>query len=662
MNENLQGVNMSRSMARMNRHRMHPRRYITGFDGIRTLAVLGVIIYHLMPASLQGGYLGVPIFFVVSGYLITDLLLQEWATKGTVGFWSFYGRRLRRLYPALVTMLLATTAYITLFQRSLLTNIRATVMTNLLYVYNWFEIGHGQSYFDRFNGESPFTHLWSLSIEGQYYLFWPLLVVLLMMIFKKRSRIFWLLMVAAVASAVAMAVLYDPTNTNRVYYGTDTRMFAILIGSGLAFIWPSRELPTDIALGNQITLDVLGGGSLIALIWMFFQMSGQSDFTYRGGMFIFTVLSAVLVATVAHPASHMNRILTNRVFTYIGQRSYGIYLYQFPVMIFYETKVHNIGDHPVMNSLIEVALILIVTELSYRFIENPMRRYNYSQVLTDMREFIRNPKFNRVTGTITALATVLFVITAVGFVQQPSKASTKQTAVQKTIDKNTQAVKKQNAAALKRQKAAAKAAKAAKASSSSEQLKTKQALAKLSASQKKVAKDYNLKPQVVLAMGNTDLTAVGDSVLLDVSSDLQQVIPGTVVQGKVGRQVTEVPGIIASLKSQGQLAHNVLVNIGTNGTITDAQAEQVVSEIGRDHQIFWVTAHVPTQSWQNQVNAQIKKTAAKHSNVHVVDWHATALNHASWFASDNVHPNPTGNTQLTALIARRIAEVNNGIK
>ncbi|AVK62039.1 acetyltransferase [Lactobacillus sp. CBA3605] len=656
MNENFQGVNMSRTMGKMNQHRMHPRRYITGFDGIRTIAVLGVIIYHLMPASLQGGYLGVPIFFVVSGYLITDILLQEWTSKGSIGLWQFYGRRLRRLYPALVTMLLATTTYITLFQRSLLTNIRATVMTNLLYVYNWFEIGHGQSYFDRFNGESPFTHLWSLSIEGQYYLLWPLIVIGLMLIFKKRAHIFWLMMGAALISALAMALLYDPANTNRVYYGTDTRMFAILIGSGLAFVWPSRELPQNVALSNRITLDVLGGGSLLALIVMFFNLSGQSAFTYRGGMLLFTVLSGVLVATVAHPASHMNRVLTNPVFTYIGQRSYGIYLYQFPVMIFYESKVKSIGNHPLWHSLVEVALILLVTELSYRFIENPMRHYNYSQIFTNL---FKKPAFNRVTGTIASLAAIFFVITAVGFVQQPGKASSVQkTALQKTITANSKSVKAKNAAALKRQKAAA-----AKASSQSKQLaadklKTKQAYEKLSESQKKVASDYDLKPQVVLAMNATDLTAVGDSVLLDVSPDLQQVIPGTIVQGKVGRQVADVPGIVAALKAQGQLARNVLVNIGTNGAITSAQAEQVVNTIGADHQIFWVTAHVPTQSWQNQVNNQIAKTAQQHANVHVIDWYQAALNQSSWFGSDNVHPNPTGNRHLTALIANRIAEVN----
>lgn len=388
-------------------------------------------------------------------------------------------------------------------------------------------------------------------------------------------------------------------------------------------------------------------------------MSGQSDFTYRGGMLLFTILSTVLVATVAHPASHLNRVLTNPLFKYVGQRSYGIYLYQFPVMIFYETKVKNIGDHLLLNSLIEVALILVVTELSYRFIENPMRHYDYSRLFIDFKDFLRRPKFNRVTTAIVALTTVLFVITAVGFVQQPSKAeANKKTELQKTIAANSKAADKKNAAALKRQKAAQAAAASSK-KVTTEKMQTKQAEAKLNSKQKQVAKDYDLKPQVVLAMADTDLTAIGDSVLLDFSSDLQDVIPGAVVQGRVGRQVTEVPGIINSLKSQGQLAHNVLLNIGTNGTITNDQAEQVVKLIGKDRQIFWVTAHVPTQSWQNQVNAQIAKTAKQHANVHVIDWHGRAQNQSGWFAADNVHPNSTGNRQLTNLIANRIAEVNN---
>ncbi|MFC6260181.1 acyltransferase family protein [Levilactobacillus fujinensis] len=626
------------------------RRYISGFDGIRTLAVLGVIIYHLAPSTLQGGYLGVPIFFVVSGYLITYLLIQEWDTKNSIDVLGFYGRRLKRLYPALVTMLLGTTAYITLFQRDLLVNIRSTVMTNLIYGYNWFEINHGQSYFNRFSGESPFTHLWSLSIEGQFYLVWPVVVILLLLFIRKRSRILTILLTVAVLSALGMALMYDPANTNRVYYGTDTRMFAILLGASMAFVWPAHKLNADVSRAHRLTLDAVGIVSLLLLIHMFFTMNGQAASTYRGGMFWFTALSAVLVGTVAHPGSDMNRILTNRAFTYVGKRSYGIYLYQFPVMIFYESRV-NIGNHPLLNSLVEVVLIMLVTEASYRWIENPMRHYHYGQLTNDVVRYLRQPRAHRLANTLGVVAALLFGLTAVGFVQQPAAA--KPTALQKTITARSAAAKKKNEAAVKKQKALAKAASQKKKNHAKAV-----AFSKMSAADQKTAKFYFLTADELQSSKQTALTAIGDSVLLDDSGDLQDVFPGAIVNGAVGRQAADVPGVISSMAQRGQLAKNVLINIGTNGYITPAQSDQIIHAIGSNHQIFWVTAHVPTREWQNSVNNRIQKTADKYKNVHVIDWYTTAKAHPTWFVSDHVHPNNTGNQYFTSLIAKTIAKVN----
>ncbi|PTM24958.1 acetyltransferase [Lactobacillus sp. PFC-70] len=625
----------------------HKRRYITGFDGLRTLAVLGVIIYHLVPSSLQGGYLGVPIFFLISGYLVTYLLIQEFETHDRINIKSFYERRVKRLYPALVTMLLGTTAYITLFQRSLLVNIRGTVTTNLLYVYNWFEINHGQSYFDRFNGESPFTHLWTLSIEGQFYLVWPLVVLALLLLVRNKFRSMLILLALAVVSAVAMALLFDPNNLNRVYYGTDTRMFAILIGAGMAFIWPAYKLRDDISSAHRMLLDAAGLISLVAVIYMFFTMNGQAPSTYRGGMFWFTILSAVLVGTVAHPGSDMNRILSNPLFDYVGKRSYGIYLYQFPVMIFYEARVKNIGNHPLINSIIEVILIMLVTEASYRWIENPLRRYQYRNTFRDLKRILSNPGSHRIASTISVLSAICLVLTMTGFVQQP--AAPKQTALQKTITKRQSEAQKKNAAAAKKQRELA-------AAESKEKHDKAVAYAKLSKADKATAKYYFLNADELNTSKNTPLTAIGDSVLLDDSGDLQKVFPGAVVDGQVGRQASAMPGVISSLSQRGQLAKNVLVNIGTNGTITQDNADQIIHGLGPDRQIFWVTAHVPTREWQGQVNAMIHKTAKKYKNVHVIDWYTTAKGQSSWFVNDDVHPNNTGNRHFTSLIAKTITK------
>ena len=628
--------------------RPRKKRYITGFDGLRTLAVIGVIVYHLAPSSMQGGYLGVPIFFLISGYLVTYLLIQEWETHGGVNFLSFYNRRVKRLYPALVTMILGTTAYITLFQRNLLVNIRGTVLTNLVYVYNWFEIHHGQSYFDRFSGESPFTHLWTLSIEGQFYLVWPLVVVGLLLFFRSRVKAALVLFAAAVASAIAMAVLYDPNNLNRVYYGTDTRMFAILIGAAMAFIWPAYKLSGNVTRNHRLMLDGLGLASLLGTVILFFNMNGQAASTYRGGMFWFTMLSAVLVATVAHPGSDMNRILTNKFFSYVGKRSYGIYLYQFPVMIFYESRVQNIGNHPLLNALIEVTLIMVVTEASYRLIENPLRHYQYGRVFSDVKRLVQQPAAHRVTTVLGGVAVVCFALTAVGFVQQPAAA--KPTALQQTITKRQAEAQKQNEAAAKKQKALAKA----QAESKKKHDKAV-AFSKLSKADQKTAKYYFLTADELTSSKQTPLTAIGDSVLLDDSGDIQKVFPGAVVDGQVGRQAAAMPGVIASINQRGQMAKNVLVNVGTNGNISQTQADQIVQGIGRDHQIFWVTVHVPTREWQNQVNSMIHKTAKKYPNVHVIDWYTKAKDHSSWFVSDHVHPNDHGNRYFTSLIAKTIS-------
>lgn len=625
--------------------RLKHSRYISGFDGIRTIAVIGVIVYHLLPYSLTGGYLGVPIFFVVSGYLITDLLLQEYEQNGRIDIWAFYGRRMKRLYPALVTMVLTTAAYITLFQRSLFVSLKSIIWTNLLYVYNWWEIGHGQSYFDRFNGESPFTHLWSLSIEGQFYLFWPLILVVLLYVFHQRKTIFYLVIGLAVISALAMAVLYDPANTNRVYYGTDTRMFAILLGVGLAFMWPATKLKTDLPDKARHALNAAGIASLLLIILLFFKLSGESGFTYRGGMFLFTLLSTVLVATVAHPAGVMNQVLTNRLFDWVGKRSYGIYLYQFPIMIFYEAKVTNIAAHPLMNALIETVLILVVSDLSYRYLESPTRHYHYRQLPQLIKACAqRNSRYGW-RRWLAVPAGLITVIALYGAASSPTHLAASQTTLQDHIQRNQKTATKDNQTVLSKQKKAQKKVAASKYQN-----------VKLTNKQQTVAKTYDLTKQQLLTAKDMPVTAIGDSVMVDVSTDLRQVFPNTYVMAKVGRQVWQAPSEIHGLEAKGALSHNVLINLGTNGPMTTQQINNVIQAIGPKRHIYWVTTHVPTRNWETQTNTTINQASKRFSNVTVIDWHGLSADHKTWFYKDNVHPNPTGNKYFTALVAKYLTQ------
>lgn len=606
---------------------MRSKQYVTGIDGVRTLAVLGVIIYHLLPTTLPGGYLGVPLFLLISGYFVTLQLVRQMDQTGGIQLTKFYLKRLRRLYPVLIVMLTVTTAYITLLARDLLHNIKSTIATNLLWVYNWWEIGHGQSYFDRFNGESPFTHLWTLGVEAQFYFLWPLILFMLFLILRKRSKIKWTVFILAVASAVEMALLFDPQNINRVYYGTDTRAFSLLLGSWLALCWPIDRLNASLTTHAARILDGVGIGALLITLLGFFTLPGQSSWTYRGGMFFYSLIGMILIATVVHPGSHMNRWLTNPFFTWIGQRSYGIYVYQLPVMVFYE-RVVEIGRHPVINALVECLLILAISEFSYRLVEQPLAHYQWRYLPASIRHWI-DFKMHDWHQWLKVGPVVIICFIALCGLMLPSKPA-KKSAVQTRIEKSRQAT-----AAKNKQIAKGKTAK-------------------VNVNSKSLQKKYGLTSNQLKAASELKVTAIGDSVMADASQDIQEIMPHAYVDAEVGRQGSATPAVIKDLKAKGQLQKNVILNLGTNGAMDSQTINDILTAIGKDHQVYWITPHVPTRDWEQTVCDQIKQAAKQNANVHVIDWNQAANGHAEWFAQDKVHMNEQGNAYFTRLIVKTI--------
>lgn len=603
--------------------RRRQRQYITGIDGLRTLAVLGVIVYHLLPNVLQGGYLGVPLFLLISGYFVTYQISKHLMQDGFFDILAFYKRRFKRLYPVLIAMLVLTTAYITLFARPLLHHIKAIVLTNLLWVYNWWEIKNGQSYFDQFGGISPFTHLWTLGVEAQFYLLWPLILILLFRILGKKKRVARVVLLLAIASAVEMALLYDPANINRVYYGTDTRAFSLLLGSWLGLTWPLNRLRKNLIQSDINLLNGLGIASIIITIIGFFTLNGQNPATYRGGMFFYSFVGMITTAMILHPGASMNRWMTNPVFTWIGKRSYGIYVYQYPVMAFYERAIH-VGVHPVINSLIELVIIGVVSELSYQLLEKPLAHYDW----TNIRQDLHSIKTISLQGGIKMAFSVIALGIALFGLSQPDHQPAK-TAVQVRIEHNHQLAAQHN-----KQLAEGKKTSTEKSD--------------------KLEKKYNLTAQQVKALKNTKVTAIGDSVMADAANSIQELMPQAYVDAKVGRQGSEAPAVISQLKSDGHLNKNVVLNLGTNGAMTKETVNEILSGIGSNRQVYWLTAHVPTKPWQQTVNREIKAAAKKHKNVHVIDWSAESNNHADWFADDNVHMDEQGNIHYTRMVAKAI--------
>ncbi|KAF1294383.1 acyltransferase family protein [Candidatus Enterococcus leclercqii] len=632
----------------METKRLKKSRYISGLDGVRTLAVLGVIFYHLLPDKMRGGYLGVPVFFAISGYLISDHLRLEWEEKGKISLKAFFGRRLKRLYPPMLFFLVVTTAYITLFQRNLLNNLKGVVTSALLYVNNWWQINQGMSYFERFTNESPFTHIWYLSVEFQNYLIWPILFVLLMTFVKNRKKIFLVVFAGALLSAVLMAVDFVPgADPTRVYYGTDTRIFSIWLGSAMAFLWPSTHLRPKIPQQAKRVLNTVGLVSLALLLVSFFIVDAHYTFVYRGGMFLISLIAVFLIMIVVHPGASLNKWLTNPVFTYIGKRSYGIYLYQYPVMIFYEAKVKNIADHLWLHTLIEIILILVCAEISYRLIDRPLRNFDYSKTWSTVKGWFKKPILSRQKPfLIPGLLLVLVALT--GFVIAPSNHVTaEQKQMQEQILKNrevSEATKKE-AQKAKETADSGTSGTAETTDSSSEELDPQ-----LQAQRKEMESTYGLSEEQVAAAYKLKFTAFGDSVMLGAAQNMKDLFPKAVVDANVNRQVYSSVDLVKQLDTQGLLNDPVIVGLGTNGDFNDSQFADFMAALG-DRKVYWVNVHAPSVRTQNVVNSSLTNLAKKYDNLTIIDWHTYASNgNASWFYDDGVHLTPEGRIAYTKLL------------
>ncbi|HYK27822.1 MAG TPA: acyltransferase family protein [Streptosporangiaceae bacterium] len=353
------------------------QRYVPGLDGLRALAVLAVIAYHVDLGWAQGGLLGVGIFFTLSGYLITDLLLAQSAATGRLNLLNFWQRRARRLLPALFVMLAVVVGWVALLQRAQLGALRGSVGAAAGYFSNWWLIAHNSSYFARFGPPSPLGHLWSLAIEEQFYLIWPWLLLIGLFLIRKRTAAqawYWLVGVTlalAVVSVVLMAVLYHPGyDPTRTYDGTDTRAFALLIGAALAFVKPSRSMPSDVSTRSRLTLDGIGAAGLLVIVLLIWLTGQYSPFLYRGGMVLLSVATAAVVLAVVSPAGQLGKLLGWAPLRWLGVRSYGIYLWHFPIIVL---TTPASGAEGFVRGSLQIAATVVVAALSWHFIEEPIR-------------------------------------------------------------------------------------------------------------------------------------------------------------------------------------------------------------------------------------------------------------------------------------------------
>lgn len=635
---------------------MKKNRFITGYSGLRALAVIGVILYHLNPDTFIGGYLGVPIFFVLSGYLVTDHMLRSYKEEGSYNTKGFYLSRIKKLYPQLIAVLWLSAAYILLFQRNLLVKLNQIVITNLLNVYNFWQILNGQSYFERFaTNESPFTHLWTMSIEAQFYILWPLVIWLLVKYFKKRKGIFWVLFGLSIFSALEMALLYKTgANINRIYYGTDTRFFSLGIGAALAVIWPIEDLKPQVRKSDTRALDIVGAIAFIGMLLLFFSntMNPQSAFAYYGGMLIFTVLTAIMVGIIAHPGSHWNRWLTNPVFNWIGSRSYGIYLYQFPVMIFFEDKVTDMADHVLLYHIIEVLIILLISELTYRLIEKPMGKISWAKTKNYFTQLFDIKRKDYLRKAEAVVAVLIFLVGSMGIIVSPTvKADNfnKSQLAERIIANRKEQSKDNKTLIAKLRKSKKKTTQKTKLVKEATQRAKKHPV-------NKSFEKYGISQVDLQLARKVQLTAVGDSVMAGSSNDLKRLMPKALIDAAVSRQLDVAYDLLNKYQKKGVLADNVLIGLGTNGPFSMNDLDRLMHQIGPKRHVFWINTHVPTKQWQDQVNGLLKQASKHHRNLTVIDWYGYSKNHPKWFYQAETHPTPVGSKHYSAFVVKTIIE------
>ena len=640
---------------------------LPGLDGLRALAVLSVMLLHLDPTLLPGGFLGVDLFFVISGYLITRLLLTEINKLGRLRLGRFYGRRVRRLFPAVAALLIAVSLASVLIWRDELTTLRGSVISSLTYVTNWWLIGAHQSYFVSSGRPPMLQHLWSLAIEEQYYLIWPALIMLVTGILWGRTRssrerpipvqrVAILALALAIASTVTMAIIAIVDNvpyesdSSRVYFGTDTHSMGLFLGSAVgacSVLAMGRRKPRRSDSQTAAIRLFADGAAAACLAFVIYKFVNQSEYTpslYRGGFLIFDAFAVVVIWVVVSDGSRLGWLLERPILRGIGQRSYSIYLWHWPVAVVTRPGIDVHGSIWIIQ-LARIGLILLLAEASYRLVERPLRAGHWR--LPKPPNVPRSAEDLRlIMGGVAGLTCLAVLVGAASSgasagqagaggkpfvppaVQPTAQATITPTTGPTTARQTTQPSARATVAppVVSRSPVAARSTTPA------------------------------VKPPVVVAppatsLGKPYISAFGDSVLLGAQPALEALDPHVNVNAVEGRQAYIVLNSIVAAHQAGQLGPIVEIHIGNNGVINPSQLSNVLELLRDRHRVIVLNDHVP-RDWEGINNQNVPSVASHFSNVTFIDWNAIANANPGWFYNDGLHLNDTGAAAYAQLILK----------
>ena len=609
---------------------------LDGLDGLRALAIAAVVVYHLDPAWLPGGFLGVDVFFVVSGFLITTLLQREALAHDRIAFGRFWTRRARRLVPALVACVVVSTVAARVAHHDLVVHIDRQLFGALTFSTNWVETLAGSSYFDR-TAPLLFMNFWSLAVEEQFYLVWPLVVAALLtttLVRRRRTTVGLAVSLGvALLSTGLMAVLYVPgDDATRVYYGTDTHVMGLMLGAALAFAWASplrlRYASTWLAWRRPATgvaLAVLG-----VLMWV---LREDSTLTFRGGLALACVATVVLMAALlpvrdlagggAHtdlapePDSRWRTAMSAEPMTWIGRRSYGIYLWHWPVIVIVGQEMRTAPGtfQYVVTAIWCVIVTIALSDLSYRFVEAPIRVWGFRECARMVWGAVRfgsswGPRVAVAAGVALVVAALVVVVTA------PTRSDTEQ---------------------LIADNAAAQATAPAPAPSA---VPTPAAVGP--------AQDWSMPT-------GDQIDVFGDSLIATTKGAIDYYVPGVRQDAKSNRRWSD--GLAAVTARGVDTRRAVVLAFGTNAGVTEATVVQTLDALGPDRMVVLVNLYDPHSTFIDESNATLSRVASTRPNVVVADWNAAIRANLGLLQSDKVHPGIPGAHLFAKTVRSAMAEL-----
>lgn len=594
----------------------HPQKhpdYLPGLEGLRAFAVLAVIFYHLdIPGLFPSGFLGVDIFFTVSGFLITSQLIRQFHSSGTIAIGNFYLRRARRLFPAVLVLLIACVLITEWWASDAVRRTRADLLPALFYFSNWWQIFSEQSYFEMAGRPPLLQHLWSLAIEEQFYIVWPLLLLIVMRHVGQRA-LFVLAAALALLSSGWMVYLSirhgypQSQDPSRIYLGTDTHAMGLFFGAALAAAWnpwgssAARTENTRVAIS-----DFLGVLCFSALLWAMLFVTEYDPALYQGGFLWVGLLSVALVYAASQQDGVLRRWLSIRPLAWIGQRSYGLYLWHWPVFALLRPEF-ELTDQPLVQATIRLVLTGLLTELSYRLIENPVRR-------GDVFRWPAPRRYGFYAACVAAITAAMLTIQ-----YRPAPPEPQPAQVDLPAADEPQVSEQANPSEIEAHRTRA-------------------------ACIRSVSNKFSAKSKPLI-------TVLGDSVLLGASEHLARKVEGLEIDAAIGRQGKDGLSRLRELKERNELADIVVIHLGTNGYLYEEQIREVMKLLASVRQVIFINVKAPRR-WEKSNNELLKKLSGEFPNVKLIDWRSIGQSHKEYFGKDHIHLTKKGVRAMTAEILR----------